>query len=361
MTQIPIRPKRITLLLLMCALAASCTLPVPVLAPVDNIAPAQRDQPPGDALVAGTTGLTSSEAATLASLEKVDAYPLYTMQYHGDYVRNETACAPERDSLFSTDWACSLFAVLGDRDNMLFGRNFDWQYSPALLLFTDPSEGHRSVSMVDIAYLGFAGENARDLLDLPLNERRSLLRAPFLPFDGMNERGLVVGMAAVPPGNKSPDPAKDTVGSLGIMRKILDGAATVGEAVAIMEGVNIDFGGGPSVHYLIADAAGRSVLVEYYRGDMVVIPNDELWQAATNFLRSAAGATAEVQCRRHDTISSQLQTSDGALSETEAMALLADVAQPNTQWSIVYGISNGEINVAMGGDYGNVFRMKIMD
>ena len=51
-------------------------------------------------------------------------------------------------------WACSLFAALGDVDNMLYGRNFDWDYSPAVLLFTDPPDGYASVSMVDIAYLG---------------------------------------------------------------------------------------------------------------------------------------------------------------------------------------------------------------
>ena len=42
-------------------------------------------------------------------------------------------------------------------DDRLFGRNFDWRYSPALLLFTDrpAAGGYASVSMVDIAYLGF--------------------------------------------------------------------------------------------------------------------------------------------------------------------------------------------------------------
>jgi len=52
--------------------------------------------------------------------------------------------------------------------------------------------------MVDIAYLGFEGSKAGALTNLPLVERRALLDAPSLPFDGMNERGLAIGMAAVP-------------------------------------------------------------------------------------------------------------------------------------------------------------------
>jgi len=33
-------------------------------------------------------------------------------------------------------WACSLFAGLGDVEQRLYGRNFDWDHSPAVLLFT---------------------------------------------------------------------------------------------------------------------------------------------------------------------------------------------------------------------------------
>jgi len=54
--------------------------------------------------------------------------------------------------------------------------------------------------MVDIAYLGFEGQAAYGLTERPLDELAPLLSAPYLPFDGMNDQGLVVGMAAVPPG-----------------------------------------------------------------------------------------------------------------------------------------------------------------
>jgi hypothetical protein len=145
-------------------------------------------------------------------------------------------------------WACSLFAALGDADKV-YGRNFDWVDSPALLLFTHPTNGYASVSMVDLAYLGF-GDKANRLTELPLDQRQALLNAPALPFDGMNERGLVVGMAAVPDGNTRLDPGKETIDSLQVIRKMLDRAGTVDEAVAVLAMYNIDWGGGPALHYL---------------------------------------------------------------------------------------------------------------
>ncbi len=36
---------------------------------------------------------------------------------------------------------------------------------------------------------------------------------------------------------------------------------------------------------------------------------------------------------------------------TEAMVLLADVAQGSTQWSVVYGMNSGDVNLVMGQEY----------
>jgi hypothetical protein len=307
-------------------------------------------------------GLSDEEAATLGSLERVDGYPLYTMHYYGAYDQRVSSAESGRWSV-SVDlanltltasppaWACSLFAALGDADDMLYGRNFDWEYSPAVLLFADPPDGYASVSMVDIAYLGFGGARAATLTDLPPVERRALLDAPFLPFDGMNERGLVIGMAAVPPGQMQPDPDKETVGSLMVIRVMLDHASTVDEAVAILQAYNVDMEGGPPIHYLIAAPSGRSVLVEFYQGEMVVIPNETVWHLATNFLRASVGESMEGTCWRYDRLSQRLTDAGGRITAQDAIDLLAEVSQEGTQWSVVYGMNTGDVSVTMGRQY----------
>ncbi len=296
---------------------------------------------------------------TLASVRQIDDYPLYTMHYYGDYAQNiaviesltARSVAPPTAAARPA-WGCSLFAAFTDPEHALYGRNFDWTYSPAVLLYTDPPDGYASVSMVDIAYLGFASPiAARRITDLPLIERAGLLYAPLLPFDGMNEHGLAIGMAAVDDTAMPYDPARETIGSLSVMREVLDHARTVDEAVAIFEQYNIDMEGGPTIHYLIADMTGRSVLIEFLDGAMIVQPNAQTWDMATNFIRATAPDAPESMCWRYSTISALMSEQSGQLTPEDALALLSHVAQDGTQWSIVYGMATGEIRVVMNRAY----------
>ena len=310
-------------------------------------------------------GLSDEEVATLSSLEQMDDYPLYTMHYYGAYnqrafsaegVQWLVSVNPPNPNLMVllSAWACSLFAALGDASNMFYGRNFDWEYSPAVLLFTDPPVGYASVSMVDIAYLGFGETRVGTLTDLPLIERRALLDTPFMPFDGMNEHGLVVGMAAVAGSEMPYDGDKETIDSLMVIRKMLDLAHDVDEALAILQSYNIRWGGGPPLHYLIADPSGRSVLVEFYEGEIVMIPNETSWHLATNHLRATADEAGYSGCWRYDKIHQRLTETEGWLTTQGAIDLLAEVSQEGTQWSIVYGMSTGDVNVTMGRQYDNL-------
>lgn len=301
----------------------------------------------------------SNETATLLSLEQVDDYPLYTMHYYGTYPGRTRADAPadlSQPTLVSaqtscgTAWACSLFTTLGDEENRLLGRNFDWNFSPALLLFTDPADGYASISMVDIEYLGFEGDRSKNLIDLRLEERRALLDAPSLPFDGMNEKGLAIGMAAVPGGEMPYDPQRKTLDELEVIREILDHAATVDEAIEILDSYNIDMGSVP-IHYLIASASGDSAVVEFFQGEMVVFRNEAQWQVATNFLLSATNGNRQGQCWRYDLIEERLGRLEGQISSRNAFRLLEDESQDHTQWSILYHMTSGTVEVVMGREY----------
>ncbi|MCK4489123.1 MAG: linear amide C-N hydrolase [Anaerolineales bacterium] len=332
----------IILFLISSCQAASLVLEKPVAEKIDQIPP----------------GMSEAEGTTLSSLEQIDPFPLYIMVYEADYSQAAADVLVGEGSAQS--WACSLFTAMSDPEGMLLGRNFDWDFSPALLLFTDPSDGYASVSMVDIAYLGYGEERAFGLVDLPLSELAALLDAPYLPFDGMNEAGLAVGMAAVSPGGMEDDPEKETIDSLMVIREILDQAATVDEAVDILESCNIDWGNGPPLHYLIAEKSGRSVLVEFSRGEMAVMPNRDPWQLATNFLVSESDTSPQGSCWRYDLVFERLKEANGQLNPRQALNLLGEVAQESTQWSVVYGISSREVRVVMGRQYDNVHTLDMV-
>jgi len=315
----------------------------------------------------GQPGFTHDEVETLMSLERIDEHPLYVMRYVGSYRTSDpSASASSEPNPSMPACGCTVFAALADPAQRLVGRNFDWPHNPTLLLFTNPPDAYASVTMVDLSFL-FDAEAGGALDEMPITERRALLDTPFWTFDGMNERGLAVGMAAVSTTTVAVDPDLPEVDSLRIMRDILDYAATVEEAIALLTSVNIDFAGGPCMHYLIADRAGHSAVIEFWENETYVIRSERPWQFMTNYrlCRFAEEERAGV-CWRYDGVSPVLSEAHGALSSQQALDLLDRVHYESpstpehaTQWSIVYELATGEILLAMDHDYETVHRFEL--
>jgi len=210
--------------------------------------------------------------------------------------------------------------------------------------------------MVALSFLGIDSDTASTLADLPLSERTALLAAPSMPFDGMNEYGLTIGMAAVPDefmDDASYVASMPSIGSIGIIRQVLDHARNVDEALDIFAQYNIDFGGGPPIHYLVADRSGKAVLIEFYRSEMVLLPNEGPWHLATNHLRGIA--EGDGGCPRYRTISARLSAVNGQLDSQSTMQLLSDVRQSMTQWSAVYNMTTGDVDVVIAQLYDQVY------
>ncbi len=296
---------------------------------------------------------------SLLTFRQVDDYPLYTMQYRGDYkvlpslgLNSIPGLASSKDQP-TLDFACTVFYGRDEKGEALLGRNFDWQHKSSLLLFTNPPDGYASASMVDLGYLGFEPGGV-SLLSL-----NNLKAAPLWPFDGMNERGLAIGMMAVPATPGLHDPAKPTIDSLSVIRLVLDYASDLDEALKIIQGVNIDFGSGPWLHYLLSDREGSAV-VEILADRINVIHNQQPYQSATNFMLSGLSEPeADASCWRYQTASDYLEQNQGILDSAEAMGLLKNVSQVNTVWSVVYQLDTGEIQIAMGRDYTDVHNFSL--
>jgi hypothetical protein len=301
---------------------------------------------------------------TLSTLKKVDDYPLYVMRYYGDYeIAGDIGAASRGDSPLNAAeiggvWGCTTFAASTPSGDRALARNFDWYDHMALLLYTDPPDGWASVSMVDLSYLGFVLGDASDA------NMKKLLLAPSWPFDGMNEHGVSIGMMAVPHAEGGNESSKTTIGSLTVIRLVLDYAKNVDDAVSLLSRYNIDFSGGPPVHYLVSDAGRRSVVIEFLDNEMVVIPSDGSWQVATNFIMAGYPFDDRPSdCWRYNTVYNALLEKSGIVSADEVIGLLEECSQPITMWSVVYGGSDGTISVAAGRQYTNVhlFTMAQLD
>jgi hypothetical protein len=304
----------------------------------------------------------SDRLKTIHSLKKVDDFPLYTMRFYGDYdipdyEANISLSANLHEGFTSAStapWACTCFSTKTGQGNQLLGRNFDWGSHPALLLFTDPPGRYASVSMVDISYLGYARS------EYPDKNPGGLLRSPFLPFDGMNEKGLAIGMMALPSANGPNDPQKQTVSSLMIIRLMLDYAQNVDEAIAVMENFNIDFQGGPPLHYFITDRSGRSAVVEFVDDKISLLRSTHPWQVATNFIMT--GLTLETSlasCWRYKKAWETLENLPRLPDPVKALSLLENVSQGNTIWSVVYDTASLDLIIVMGKKYDTVHRFNL--
>lgn len=307
-------------------------------------------------------GFSGDTLKTLQSLQKVDDYPLYVMQYHGDYhfsaqlSVNENREIPfQRNvSMKNENWCCTCFSAYGQGEAPFFGRNFDWRYQAALLLFTDPPDAFASVSMVDIHYCGY------DLNPnlATLKSREALLNSPFMPFDGLNEKGVAIGIMAVPYVELPSDPQKRTLNELSVVRLVLDYAENTDHAISLIQKYNISMNEVP-LHFLIADRTGKSALIEFVDNKMQVMFNQEAFQVSTNFIVFNTLNNVLGKCWRYDKAYQVLKDKSGQISNVEAKDILQSVSQNNTMWSAIYNMKSGDIQIVPGRKYSTNHQFKL--
>lgn len=320
-----------------------------------------------------------NELKTLSSLKKVDEYPLYTMTYAGDYGFDEflkTGASSDEDiekfvtkrlmkgldiDLGITGDGCTAFTADSGEGGRIFARNFDHLYTPSLLLFTDPDDGYASVSTVNLAYAGYTEDKLPGGFSI---DSFMVLAAPYLPFDGMNEKGLAVALLAVPEAQGPFDPKHVTLNTTTAVRLLLDKAATVDQAVELLDHFNIYFSGGIACHYLISDASGESVIVEYVDGELQEITSPENYQIASNFTaynNLGEGATEFTRC---EAVEKKLKPAGGVISGRDAMGLLQSVGivlegEDKLQWSVVYDQTDLTGEICAHRNTGNIYSFSL--
>ena len=88
------------------------------------------------------------------------------------------------------EFGCSTICTQDEHGTVLFGRNYDWEECQTVIVHTKPKSGYESVSTCCLDFLGFS-ENYTP--DGSMSERMQSLAVIYVPLDGMNEKGLVVG------------------------------------------------------------------------------------------------------------------------------------------------------------------------
>lgn len=182
-----------------------------------------------------------------------------------------------------TDIGCSAFITKAENGDILFGRNYDFDKTNVCLTMCDPGEGrYKSFSTVDLNYVGMDPEQDVE----GLINKITCLASSYAPLDGINEKGVSCGIFMSYQGAKTEETnqqnaAKDNITSTTMLRLVLDYAATVDEAVDLIENYNLHDSANTSFHYMIADATGRSAILEWVPAEGVTDSTDNDGSART--------------------------------------------------------------------------------
>lgn len=255
--------------------------------------------------------------------------------------------------------ACSAFTAQTPEGDRLFGRNYDFSKTNACIVFTEATEGrHATISTVDLQFLGMdVDQDVEGLMN-----KITCLAAPYAPLDGVNDAGVSCGIFMSYQGGETIVPTdlntdKPDITSTTLLRLILDYADNVEEAVEIASTYDLHDSAATSYHYMVADATGASVILEWVNGtdatdldgsarQLVVTYNDDDahigekesqsdYQWITNFIIQPGyydDPADQKGLDRYQKLYEQLSQTDGIVADEEAaMEILASVGRRN--WS----------------------------
>jgi len=166
----------------------------------------------------------------------------------------------------------------------------------------------------------------------------------------------------VPLGSRPYDPNKPNLTTGLAVRTMLDKAATVDEAVNILQGSNLFPSLSFDVHFLIADASGASVTVEYVNNKINVIKTKIItnFYIANGFERNIeADPKDEEGHDRYEIIDSMMKKYPNMNYEqiTDTLKQVRGV----TKWSVVYDQSNLLATYYLNKNYDVEYHIKLFD
>ena len=213
--------------------------------------------------------------------------------------------------------ACTTFCTRG-----LFGRNYDWNIGYGMVTVNKRGMSKSS------ALTGAPAQWVSRYGSITFNQY-----GRDNPTGGMNEAGLVVELMWLDGTRYPKADTRPEVGGLEWIQYQLDTASTVAEVIVNARRVRISDEAAP-LHYLVADARGNAATVEFLGGEIVVNRGQSLALANDPYSESVAA----MQKGANDRFARASKGLASATSVDDAFALLDNVAQPHTQWSIVYDL-----------------------
>ena len=330
------------------------------------------------AAIAAAGIILSGRIATMASVKYVGS-DLYTMNFQQDYHLEkalDSNIKSESDLLrficddmffgYQVDanlekYACSAFVTKTPDGRYLGGRSFGLGGTDTICVYTHPGDGYASISTVSTDMLNVGEGNAFSTTSL--EGRAALLAAPYIPMDGMNEKGLFTALLDLDMGESHMNTGNRDLTVTMAVRLLIDRAATVDEAIELLKNYDIHTGHGWTQHLFVGDANGDGAVIEWHKGQMKVAKSP----ICTNFRLTSKLAQEDPtgMCERFDILNDAIgkhpeNTPDDAMDMLEAVKQEFD-NNIHTEWSIVYHLTDFSMDISVDMDFDNVYHLDIKD
>lgn len=282
-------------------------------------------------------------------------------------------------TIATPNYGCASFTAATAEGDALFARNYDNDETNTCIVRTHARKGrHATIGTADLSFVGIKpAKGIQGIADKVL-----CLTVPYLTLDGVNDAGVSCcinmtyqgggdGGTAVATNQNTDKP--DMTSTL-MIRMILDYADDLEEAIEIVQRYDLHDSANTSFHYMVADASGRSAILEWVCGDditdndgsarkLVVTYSDNDanigeaeaaadYQWMTNFIIQPGYYPSEKQklgFDRYEHIYQGLRTNNGVVQdEWEAMQLLGQITRRSwnpgqnayTPHSVVYNLTD---------------------
>ena len=258
------------------------------------------------------------------------------------------------------DFGCSALTVSTPEGGILMGRNFDFPSATGIIMHTIPNRGYESITTFNVDFCGF-GE---DYKPEGFKNQYMALAGLFVALDGINEKGLAIAdLMAGDAAETHQRTSKPDLTTTGAICYLLKNAACVDEALKLLDGIDMHSDIGSAHHYAMADAAGKSVVVEYVDNEMVVTASPAV---ANHYLCEQKYNVGLMEGDdRYDRLCQQFDQTDGVMNEQQLTEAITAVSQPQregflgTAWTMVMDLKHPSVTYYARRHFDKPFQFKL--
>jgi hypothetical protein len=287
---------------------------------------------------------------------------LYTVNYYGGYddrLRWLKKFHAEEATKLARSRSCSLFSTTDISGNKFFCRNFDRKdETPVFAKFSPPGK-FKSFAFSPYSEVAIGEVLKPDHTEEQLGAFLTCL--PFYATDGINEKGLAIGLAGAPARKLDHTDSKDPMFVLHFIREVLDTCENLDQVTQLINRVDLYDRDIDTIshHILIVEQTGDWIVLDYPNGKLRITRDSGHDVCRTNHFLEGGPALPEApdSFERYRLICQRLGSIEKLEDALDGMQLLEDAAN-GTAWSVVYDLTNLDIHLAAGENYNNIFHVE---